>query len=427
MVKCLVTRKYWIGYGLVLFFNIQSQPYYGYFRLERFLEMAMFKKKGLSDDPKEVWEEFFRVVMKNEWKTALELIGHLKGLEPDNAQVHMKMGDILQRTGDSGGAVSAYHEAANCLSHAGDNSKALAIYKIILRLAPEDSDAAERSRAIMDGSDQAPPQQQDHMTYEQVEADAAAGYDEGESQEEGAPAYDEGESQEEGAPAYDEGDAVPDELPALEDQLGGQPDEPAISELYEDGDSQEVGQGGTVSPFATAAEAPGPEPAGEPEPAPAAEPAPPQAPPAAPQKAMGLHEAFKRHPMFSVLSDEDIDTMIKKARHAVLKSGQPVIKEDEPGDSMFIIKKGKAKVTSTMFDKTYELATLGGGNFFGEVGFLTGMPRTASVTASGDLSIMEINKPLMQELIERNPKVLQKLVELSHSRTQKKMKKMGDE
>ena len=392
--------------------------------------MALFKKK-ISDDPKELWEDFFMVVMKNDWKRALELIEALKQLEPDNAQVHMKMGDILQRTGDTEGAVPAYHQAATCLITSEDYSKALAIYKIILRLNPDDEEAVARSHELMGGAPAA-PQPQEHMTYEEATGENGEYYEEQAEGEGASP--EEGAGQEEGV--YEEG--AYEEPPADE---GSYTEEPEEYSQPEETYSEEATVPPTAPPDDDASaddaiaglydaeeEAPAPAPESpelQEEPEPREEPQA-AAPQAGSKGSMALQEAFKRHPMFKVLSDEDIDIMIKKARHSVLKDGESVINEDEPGDSMFIIKKGQASVTSTMFDKTYELATLGGGNFFGEVGFLTGMPRTATVTSKGGLSVMEINKPLMQELIERNPKVLQKLVELSHSRTQKKIKKMND-
>lgn len=398
--------------------------------------MALFKKKGASDNPKELWEDFFMVVMKNEWKKALVLIENLKQLEPDNAQVHMKLGDILQRTGDADGAVPAYHEAATCLIASEDYSKAIAIYKIILRLNPGDEEAVARSQELMGGATPAPPPQE-HKTYEEATGESGEYYED-QAEGEGASEQQEGEYQEEGTgqedEAYDEGayeEAPADEGSYTEEQEEySQPEETYQEEepaVYLGSPDEEAGEDDAIAGLydAPEEEAPAPEPETQEEPEPREEPQA-AAPQAGSKGSVALHDAFKRHPMFKVLSDDDIEIMITKAKHAVLKDGESVINEDEPGDSMFIIKKGQAKVTSTMFDKTYELATLGGGNFFGEVGFLTGMPRTATVTSKGGLSVMEINKALMQELIERNPKVLQKLVELSHSRTQKKMKKMND-
>ena len=105
------------------------------------------------------------LVMKNDWKKSLALIENLKQLEPDNPQVHMKMGDVLQRTGDKEAAVPAYHLAAKCLVQGEDYSKALAIYKIILRLNPGDEEAVARSHELMGGTPEAPPAQpESHMT-----------------------------------------------------------------------------------------------------------------------------------------------------------------------------------------------------------------------------------------------------------------------
>jgi tetratricopeptide (TPR) repeat protein len=331
--------------------------------------MALFKKGGAGgaeEGPKQIWESFFKLVMKNDWNKSLDLLNKLKEHEPRNPQVYMKMGDILQRMGDSQGAMDSYHQAANLLVDAGEVSKALAIYKIILRLNPSDEDAANRSRELMG----APVQRQEsNLTYEQVA-------ESGEAEQELQPA-------EEYQQQYEEPSAEP---PAQ------QYEEPA--------------------------QAPAPEPA-------TVQQAP--APQAAAEKPKTLNEALQRHPIFSVLNPDDIDMMIKKAAHRVFKQGEAVINEDEPGASMFIIKKGKAQVTSTILEKKFDLAVLGGGQFFGEVGFMTGMPRTATVAAISDLAVMEIDKPLLQEIIDRNPRVLQKLVELSRARSQDKMDKMKGE
>ncbi|NIR25512.1 MAG: hypothetical protein GWN77_00730, partial [Gammaproteobacteria bacterium] len=49
---------------------------------------------------------------------------------------------------------------------------------------------------------------------------------------------------------------------------------------------------------------------------------------------------------------------------------------------------------------------------------LTGRPRTASVIAACKLELLEVEKPLLQETIDRNPLILDSMVELYHSRAQ---------
>ena len=92
------------------------------------------KKQEASDDPQVLWEQFFKAAVKSDWKKSMVLIIQLQELDPGNPQVFMKHGDILQRTGDSDSAIEAYHKAALGHMEIGETQKALAIYKIIMRL-----------------------------------------------------------------------------------------------------------------------------------------------------------------------------------------------------------------------------------------------------------------------------------------------------
>ena len=300
-------------------------------------------KKADMSDPKAVWEEFFRAAMKNDWNKSLGFLDALKKHEPKNPQVFMKTGDILQRLGKADDSVAAYRKAAGLLQEGEEYTKALAIFKIILRLVPGDPDATERSKALMDRmSSAAPPQDAEPQAEDEGGIEAAGG-----------------------------GEA-PEQAPEPE-----------------------------------ARPAPGPAPA-------AAQAAPP--PKARPRD---LREAFAQHPVFSVLTDDEIKFMSSEARHLSFNPGDVVIEEDTQGDSIYVIKKGRAGVTTSVVGRTLKLASLGGLAFFGEGGFLTGSPRTATVTAAAPLEVMEIPKSLMSELIIRNPKVLGRLMEILRARASK--------
>ncbi len=88
---------------------------------------------------------------------------------------------------------------------------------------------------------------------------------------------------------------------------------------------------------------------------------------------------------------------------------QTVIEEGDSGDSLYIIRSGKAKVVAHLLGKSVELAVLGSGDVFGEVGFLTGRPRTASVIADGPLEVYEITRREIEKLIESTPAVMAKI------------------
>ena len=108
--------------------------------------------------------------------------------------------------------------------------------------------------------------------------------------------------------------------------------------------------------------------------------------------------------------------MIYKTDPHTFPSGKIILKEGDPGDSVFFIKSGRAKVISHIMGKEIELATLSPGDVFGEIAFLTGRPRTASVIALDELKVREFTKILLEEIFERYPSTLEKLQDFYHCR-----------
>lgn len=70
--------------------------------------------------------------------------------------------------------------------------------------------------------------------------------------------------------------------------------------------------------------------------------------------------------------------------------GETVVKENDPGSSMFYIIEGEAVVVK----KNIELAVLRKGDGFGEMALIIDTPRTASVVAKTDLIVMEVTRTM---------------------------------
>jgi hypothetical protein len=346
--------------------------------------MAFLKGKKKLDrmNPKELWEMFFKEAVKNEWNAAFEVLEKLKNLEPDNSQVYIKCGDILQRKGNKKEAVLSYHKAAEILMVEHNIQKAVAIYKIVLRLDPEDESATANIRQIMGEADSVQVAPAESAPIQAIEAPE-----------------------------------VVVELDTIE------------SVEFPEVDNEAVSAETTETPFVEAAE-PAPTEAAEPAPTEAAEPAPIEAAEASVTeevetslKPQSLAEALLSHPIFSVLAPEDIKTIDDKGTHLSFKTGEAVVTEGDPGDSMFIIMEGQAKVMTNLLGKTYELDKLSRWDFFGEVGFLSGRPRTASVTAEGDLDVLEVSKHILMEITMLSPALLSRLAEMSQSRAKSTISK----
>ena len=92
---------------------------------------------------------------------------------------------------------------------------------------------------------------------------------------------------------------------------------------------------------------------------------------------------------------EQIARLLKERRFA---KGETIIMEGSGGAAFFIIESGEASVSS----KGVNLATLGRGQYFGEVALIDGGPRSATVTAATDLVCYALTFWEFRPLVERN-------------------------
>jgi CRP-like cAMP-binding protein len=85
------------------------------------------------------------------------------------------------------------------------------------------------------------------------------------------------------------------------------------------------------------------------------------------------------------------------SRPLLFAAGQAIVREEEAGGTMFVLKRGEASVTLAKTEG--ELARLRQGAFFGEMSLLTGDPRTATVTAITDCELIEIGAEAFRNLV----------------------------
>jgi CRP-like cAMP-binding protein len=122
--------------------------------------------------------------------------------------------------------------------------------------------------------------------------------------------------------------------------------------------------------------------------------------------------------LFETLPAEEVKEFIEKAKPQSCSAGQIIIEEGDSGDSIFLIKSGSARVVTHIFGKEIQLADLSSGDIFGEVAFLTGRPRTASVIALEKSELLEFQKLVLEEIFETYPEALRKLHDFYECRVQ---------
>ena len=110
-------------------------------------------------------------------------------------------------------------------------------------------------------------------------------------------------------------------------------------------------------------------------------------------------------PMFSKLSPEDLEQIAEIAQEQLFPDQALICREDEPGNTMFIIVSGKVKVTKKAGKKENVIATRGAGEFVGEMAILESAPRSATLRASGDVRLLTIEGDAFERILLDRPEV----------------------
>ena len=131
-------------------------------------------------------------------------------------------------------------------------------------------------------------------------------------------------------------------------------------------------------------------------------------------------ELLKKIPLFSSLKHDELEAITKVSFVKTFPKDQIILLENEEGDTLFTIIKGKVKVTAfSEHGKEVIFSILYDGDFFGDMSLLDGKPRSASVVAIEDSEVRLIRRQDFFRLLEKHPQIALKLLEELTSRLRK--------
>ena len=114
-------------------------------------------------------------------------------------------------------------------------------------------------------------------------------------------------------------------------------------------------------------------------------------------------------PLFSDLTASEFIAVALLLVRRVAKAGEVIVREGDPGDSMFIVSTGEVRASLLREGRDLPVATMRDGDFFGEMAVLSGEPRTATVTAVKSTELLELSREHLSEICSRHPHVEAKI------------------
>jgi CRP/FNR family cyclic AMP-dependent transcriptional regulator len=110
--------------------------------------------------------------------------------------------------------------------------------------------------------------------------------------------------------------------------------------------------------------------------------------------------------LFSACSANQLRTIRRQVEEVTVPAGRVLVEEGTMGREFFFIVEG----TATVRQGGRKVATLGPGQYFGELSLLDRQPRSATVTADTDMVLLVLDQRRFNGLLDEMPTLAHKLL-----------------
>jgi CRP/FNR family cyclic AMP-dependent transcriptional regulator len=117
-------------------------------------------------------------------------------------------------------------------------------------------------------------------------------------------------------------------------------------------------------------------------------------------------------PLFSALSKRDLQHLARASDEVQVSAGKTLVEEGASGHEFFLILDG----TASVLRNNRKIATLGPGQYFGEMAVLDRQPRSATVKAETDMKVLVLGQREFAAVLDEVPTLCRKLLSTMASR-----------
>lgn len=112
---------------------------------------------------------------------------------------------------------------------------------------------------------------------------------------------------------------------------------------------------------------------------------------------------LRRFKVLACLNDDQLTGFARFMQLELFKQGAVVVKQGDRGDTMYLILEGELRVRTPSGARESILATLGPGDFFGDISLFDQGPRAADVVANVDSTILKLSASGFEKLAKESP------------------------
>lgn len=136
-------------------------------------------------------------------------------------------------------------------------------------------------------------------------------------------------------------------------------------------------------------------------------------------------ELLKKVSLFEGLDDNELRALADSTVVRTFPKDNVIILAEEQGDTLFVIQRGRVKVSIVSEDgREVILSTLREGDFFGDMALLDSKPRSANVTAMEETELLMLRRADFLRLIQSIPQIAIKLLAVLAGRLRKTDRKI---
>ena len=128
--------------------------------------------------------------------------------------------------------------------------------------------------------------------------------------------------------------------------------------------------------------------------------------------------ALSQMAIFHALTDEERAQLAPCLKSAPFLEGEALTRQGAEAHWLYLIVTGDATVHVTVDDRSEHVATLHAGDYFGEMGMLTGEPRTATVVAKTDVKCYRLSKEDFRDILHSRPEIAE---DIAHTLAQRRL------